>query len=63
MSVFPQGAMLSTIKSPNVVQYFGFGKSSQRNVYWFIMELLNGQALDTILADSGPLSEIEGIKV
>ena len=55
--------MLSAIKSPNVVQYFGFGKSSQRNVYWFIMELLNGQALDTILADSGPLSEIEGIKV
>ena len=45
------------------MHYLEFGKSKEQTVFWFVMELLNGEPLDTILRNEGPWQEIDAIKV
>ena len=55
--------LLSRMKSNFIVSYRGSGMASTNDVYWIIMELIDGHSLDQVLQDEGPLSEREGIKV
>ena len=45
------------------MHYLEFGKSKEQTVFWFVMELLSGEPLDTILRNEGPWQEIDAIKV
>ena len=58
-----QAALLSRLDNPLIVQYPESGKSARKDVYWFVTELLIGNPLDLILAEEGPMSELDAIKV
>ena len=51
------------MKSKFIVSCRGSGMASTNDVYWIIMELIDGHSLDQVLQDEGPLSEREVIKV
>ncbi len=54
---------LSPLNNPNIVQYLESGHSKGQDVYWFVMEVLVGEALDEWMESKGPLSEVEAVKV
>ena len=58
-----QALLLSRVQSPFVVHYLESGKSKRRDIYWFVTELLNGNALDEVLQHEGPTPEKAAIKV
>ena len=58
-----QAALLSRLDNPIIVQYLESGKSANKDVYWIVTELLVGSALDHVLANEGPMSEPDAIKV
>lgn len=58
-----QATILGAVDSPNIVQYLESGKSKRNDVYWFVMELLVGEALDEYLETKGSLSEVDAVKV
>jgi hypothetical protein len=45
------------------VQYLESGKSKRSDVFWFVMELLQGDPMDTVLDSDGPIAELEAVKV
>jgi serine/threonine protein kinase len=57
--------MLSKIQSPSIVEYKCHGKSKKNDVYWIIMERLQGKSLDNLFdkLEECPLSETEAILV
>ncbi len=54
---------LIPLNNPNIVQYLESGHSKSHDVYWFVMEILVGEALDEWMDAKGALSEVEAIKV
>ena len=54
---------LSPLNNPNIVQYLESGHSKRQDVYWFVMEVLVGEALDEWMEAKGTLSEVEAVKV
>jgi hypothetical protein len=50
------------VDSSNIVQFLESGKSKRNDVYWFVTELLLGEALDEYLDTKGLLSEVDTIK-
>ena len=54
---------LTPMNNPNIVQYLESGHSKQMDVYWFVMEVLVGEALDEWMEAKGTLSEVEAVKV
>ncbi len=54
---------MSRVHSPHVVQYFDSGLSKKKDVFWIVMEHLDGISLDRELENRGPLPEVEVIKV
>jgi serine/threonine protein kinase len=54
---------MSRTNCPNIVQYVEAGMAKTRDVYWIVMELLQGDSLERHLEDRGTLSEVEVIKV
>ena len=55
--------MLSRLHSPLIVHYLESGRTSRKDVYWFVTELLTGNPLDQTLETDGPMSELDAIKV
>ena len=53
---------MSRLHSPQIVHYVESGKSSRGDVYWIVMELIQGEPLDKILERDGPFPESEVIK-
>ncbi|HND12555.1 MAG TPA: serine/threonine-protein kinase, partial [Pseudomonadota bacterium] len=45
---------VAKLSHPNVVQVYDFGRDEQGNPY-FVMELLSGRSLDSLLKEKGPL--------
>jgi hypothetical protein len=65
-TAFFQGDILAIVSdSPtsNIVQCLEPGKSKRNDVYWFVTELLMGEALDEYLDTKGLLSEVDAVKV
>ena len=58
-----QATILGSVDSPNVVQYLESGVSKRKDVYWFVMELLVGEALDEWLDSHNVMPELEAVKV
>ena len=58
-----QATILGSVDSPNVVQYLESGVSKRNDVYWFVMELLSGEALDEWLETHDNMPELEAVKV
>ena len=58
-----QATLLSQLSSPYIVHYTESGRSSDDGVYWFVMELLVGDPLDSLLELGGPWSEVDVVKV
>jgi hypothetical protein len=54
---------LTPVSNPNIVQYLESGHSKQKDVYWFVLEVLVGEALDEWMNAKGTLSEVEAVKV
>jgi serine/threonine protein kinase len=63
MIAFVQATILGRVDSSNIVQFLESGKSERNDVYWFVTELLVGEALDEYLEIQGPLSEVDAVKV
>lgn len=49
---------VAKLSHPNVVQVYDFGRDDQGNPY-FVMELLSGRSLDSLLKDKGPLPNVK----
>ena len=49
--------------SSYIVHYMEYGKSREQAVFWFVMELLAGDPLDTLLRTDGPWQEVDAIRV
>ena len=58
-----QAALLSRLVNPLIVHYLESGRTSRKDVYWFVTELLSGNPLDQALEIEGPMSELDAIKV
>jgi serine/threonine protein kinase len=58
-----QSSLMSRLHSPQIVHYVESGKSSRGDVYWIVMELIEGEPLGQILERDGPFPESEVIKV
>jgi len=58
-----QATLLDRINSLNVVKLMESGLSSDKAVFWLIMEKLEGPSLSQRLRNSGPVSQIEAIRV
>ncbi len=56
---------MSKTQSPNIVKYTEHGVSKNNDVYWIVMERLQGQSLDRLFdkLEKCPLPETEVIKV
>ncbi len=54
---------MGALNSPNIVQYLESGHSKRQDVFWFVMEVLVGDALDEWMEANGTLSEVEAVKV
>ena len=62
-TVVAQATILGAVDCPNIVHYLESGRSKRNDVYWFVTELLVGEALDEHLGARGALSEIDAVKV
>ncbi len=49
---------VAKLSHPNVVQVYDFGRDEQNNPY-FVMELLPGRSLDSLLKEKGPLPPLK----
>ncbi len=49
---------VAKLSHPNVVQVYDFGRDDQNNPY-FVMELLSGRSLDSLLKEKGPLPNVK----
>ncbi len=49
---------VAKLSHPNVVQVYDFGRDEQNNPY-FVMELLSGRSLDSLLKEKGPLPNVK----
>jgi serine/threonine protein kinase len=58
-----QATILGSLDSPYIVQYLESGTSKRSDVFWFVMELLVGDALDEWLQARGTMPELDAIKV
>ncbi len=54
---------MSRIKNENIVQFVESGLAKTQDVYWIVMELLQGSTLGNILIQNGPFLEVDTIKV
>jgi serine/threonine protein kinase len=54
---------MSRLSCPNIVQYVEAGMAKTRDVYWIVMELLQGGSLQKHLKDCCTVPEVEAIKV
>ncbi len=54
---------MGSLDSPYIVQYLESGTSKRNDVFWFVMELLGGDALDEWLQVRGTMPELDAIKV
>ena len=53
---------VAKLSHPNVVQVYDFGRDEQNNPY-FVMELLPGRSLDSLLKEKGPLPALKVVDV
>ncbi len=53
---------VAKLSHPNVVQVYDFGRDEQGNPY-FVMELLPGRSLDSLLKEKGPLPPLKVVDV
>lgn len=53
---------VAKLSHPNVVQVYDFGRDEQDNPY-FVMELLPGRSLDSLLKEKGPLPALKVVDV
>jgi serine/threonine protein kinase len=54
---------MSRIQCPTIVQYVESGMAKSRDVYWIVMEFLQGDSLEKCLNQHGPMTEVEVIRV
>ena len=54
---------MSRTHCPNVVMFVESGMAKSRDVYWIVMEFLEGESLDKCLEKQGPMPEVEVIRV
>jgi hypothetical protein len=54
---------MSRVKNQNIVQFVESGLAKTLDVYWIVMEMLQGSTLSNILTKNGPFSEVDVIKV
>ncbi|HMU38615.1 MAG TPA: serine/threonine-protein kinase [Pseudomonadota bacterium] len=53
---------VARLSHPNVVQVYDFGRDEQNNPF-FVMELLPGRSLDSLLKEKGPLPPVKVVDV
>lgn len=53
---------VAKLSHPNVVQVYDFGRDEQGNPF-FVMELLSGRSLDSLLKEKGPLPPVKVVDV
>ena len=58
-----QASILRSLESPYIVQYVESGNSKRKDVFWFVMEILVGDALDEWLEKNNEMSELDVVKV
>ena len=58
-----QASIMSRTHCPNIVLFVESGMAKSRDVYWIVMEFLQGDTLQKSLEDHGPMPEVEAIKV
>jgi serine/threonine protein kinase len=58
-----QARLLERVNAPKVVKLLESGISSDGAVFWLVMEYLEGKSLSVRLRNSGPIPQLEAIKV
>ncbi len=54
---------MGALNSPHIVQFLESGHSKRQDVFWFVMEVLVGEALDEWMEANSTMSEVEAVKV
>jgi hypothetical protein len=58
-----QASIMSRLQSRHVVAYVESGLARAKDLFWLVMELVEGEALDRVLEVEGPMPELEVVRV